>query len=187
MQNFPILAAVLATLSGCLGIVLLYTVWRRRGAQPLFSWAGWILIAAAGWGWSQARGAEYGITIAALIVMLWALALIALRGDWPSAAPRRPSRTGNAEAPAEPGRWWRGTLRFLAAALLPAISGVVAGLVFFVLSDIEEGSRLVAAAFVSLAVWTFATVWCCADRKLLRPSAAIALASCAGGLLLAMH
>lgn len=187
MQNFPILAAALATLSGCLGIVLLYTAWRRSGVLPLLSWAGWILIAVAGWGWSLARGAEYGITIAALVVMLWVFALIAFRGDWSNAAPRRPARTGNGDTPAESSRWWRGILRFLAAALLPPISGVVTGLVFFALSDIAESSRLVAAAFVSLAVWTFATVWCCADRKLLRPSAAIALASCVGGLLLAMY
>ncbi|WP_444905799.1 hypothetical protein ACJJIR_13905 [Microbulbifer sp. SSSA008] len=167
------------------GILLLYSAWSRRGAEPVRRWGGWGAMVLSAFGWSSIVGVEYGISIATLIVMLGAFALLALKGDWPSGPrPVEKQRSGAPETQALLPLWLRGFLRFMAAFLLPAASGLIAGLLFFGFTGFSETVRLVGGAFLSVIIWTLAMVWCCADKKLLRPSAAMLAFSVVSGLLL---
>ncbi|MEX2963174.1 hypothetical protein [Microbulbifer sp. TYP-18] len=180
MPGFLIITGGLA--SACAGILLLYVAWRHKGTQPMRSLLGWGLLLLSAWVWSSALGVEYGISIATLIAMLTVFILIGLTGEWPT-GPSAPERQRKADGAARPARLWlRGTARFFAVVILPAVSGVVAGLLLFGVLGIADGSRLIAAAFCSITVWTLAVVWCCADKILMRPGATLAAFSLIGGL-----
>ncbi|MCO1335905.1 hypothetical protein MO867_16340 [Microbulbifer sp. OS29] len=168
------------------GILLLYSAWCRSGSQPLRVWSGWGALVLSAFGWSSVVGVEYGVSIATLIVMLGVFVLLSLKGNWPI-GPRAAEKQRSGSAP-EPQAlrqlWLRGLLRFMAAFLLPTASGLIAGLLFFGFTGFSDTVRLVGGAFLSVTVWTLAMVWCCADKKLLRPSAALLAFSVLSGLLL---
>ncbi|WP_299583164.1 hypothetical protein [uncultured Microbulbifer sp.] len=184
-SSFYIVAG-LASIFTFAGIASLYSAWLRSGPQPLRSWLGWGLLLLSAFGWSAVVGVEYGVSIATLLVMIGALSLLAIKGDWPSGPPRQEKKRTGSPAPSEAllQLWLRGTLRFLAIALLPTASGLLAGLLYFGFASSGESARLVGGAFVSVIVWTLAMVWCSADRKLLRPSAGLLIFSLASGLVL---
>ncbi|WHI47864.1 hypothetical protein [Microbulbifer sp. VAAF005] len=168
------------------GILLLYSAWSRSGAEPVRRWGGWAAMVLSAIGWSSIVGVEFGISIATLIVMLGAFALLALKADWPKGPrPIEKQRSGTPESQALLLLWLRGFMRFMAAFLLPTASGLIAGLLFFGFTGFSEAARLVGGAFMSVTIWTLAMIWCCADKKLLRPSAALLAFSAVSGLLLA--
>ncbi|WKD51192.1 hypothetical protein [Microbulbifer spongiae] len=186
MPNTIYTIAGLASLSALAGIICLYRAWLHTGVQPVRRWLGWALMGVSAGGWSSVVGVEYGISIATLIVILGVFVVIALNGDWPSGPLRQDKQ--RATASAAPRATYviglRGIARCLVVVILPAVSGVSAGLLFFGVANLVDSSRLIGAGFVAIAVWTLAVVWCCADRKLLRPSAALVLFSAASGLYL---
>ncbi|GAA5442198.1 hypothetical protein Misp06_00367 [Microbulbifer sp. NBRC 101763] len=186
MQDSFYFVAGLASVFAFAGIFSLYSAWSSKGAQPLRSWLGWAMLVLSAVGWSLAVGTEFGISIAALIVMLGVFALLAVRGEWPSGP--RPIEKQRSGGVSEPGAlrqlWLRGILRFLSATFLPLVSGIVAGLLFFGFTGLSDSWRLVGGAFVSVTIWTLAMVWVCADKKLLRPSAGLLAFSVLSGLML---
>lgn len=187
MPNAIYIIAGLASLSALAGIVSLYRAWLHTGVQSVRRWLGWALVVVSAWGWSVVVGVEYGISIAILIVMLGVFGLIVLNGDWPSGPPRQDKhRVTTKPAPARAAYLigLRGIARCLAVVILPALSGVAAGLLFFGVANLADSSRLIGAAFVAITVWTLAVVWCCADRQLLRPGVALVLFSAVSGLCL---
>ncbi|WP_444930512.1 hypothetical protein ACJJIF_01620 [Microbulbifer sp. SSSA002] len=168
------------------GILLLYSAWSRRGAEPVRRWSGWGAMVLSACGWSSIVGVEYGISIATLIVMLGVFGLLALKSDWPSGPrPLEKQRSGTPESQALHLLWLRGFLRFLATFLLPTASALIAALLFFGFTGFSETVRLVGGAFLAVTIWTLAMIWCCADKKLRRPSAALLGFSAISGLLLA--
>ncbi|MFA0813258.1 hypothetical protein [Microbulbifer epialgicus] len=184
-MSFYMIAGV-SSVFALIGISLLYSAWSCGGAQPLRAWSGWGFIVLSALSWSSIVGVEFGVSIATLIVMLGVFALLALKVDWPSGPrPVEKQRSGAAESQALRLLWLRGFLRFMAAFLLPTVSGLTAGLLFFGFTDFSDTTRLVGGAFLSVTVWTLAMVWCCADKKLLRPSTGLLAFSAVSGLLLA--
>ncbi|USD22978.1 hypothetical protein MJO52_07530 [Microbulbifer variabilis] len=175
--------AGLATIFAIAGIFSLYSAWLRSGSQPLRRWSGWGLLLLSAFAWSAVVGVEYGVSIATLLAMLAALTLLVSKGDWPSGPPRKEKQRSGGAASNEAllQLWLRGVLRFLAIALLPTASGLLAGLLYFGFTGFGESARLVGGAFVAVIVWTLAMVWCSADKKLLRPSAALVVFSLASG------
>lgn len=164
---------VLALLMGGAGMGLLFGSWRGFLARNLWPvTTGWLLLLLSIIPWSAALGAEFGVSVALLVVAVLAWVVVLFNIDTRPTNGRAPQTRNGFHWPQLNVLLHHG-LRLI---LTIPVAAVVSILVSLTLTDWlpwQQVNRLVFATLWIPVVWGCAIYWLCADRKLLRPAASL--------------
>lgn len=166
--------AAISIVLAVLGVLCLYVSWRGlffsrslgQGATRLLTPGGWLLLAGSMACWTEASGAEFGISYTLLVIPLVAW-LVALRNMKVREYQPRIAEAGRLSLPG-----LRSFSRhFLLFLLVVPFAALVATLATAALARLLPWSPVNAMVLAVLAmplVWGLVSYWLCADPKLVR-------------------
>jgi hypothetical protein len=180
-------ALALASLFVLLGASVLFFAWRRRERHAGLLLLAWGLLAVSYPFWSRAAGVDSGATVGTVLIMLVAIIMVLVNGDWRSKGPGRAAREGSAKSALEgqtaaPGRTRRTVLRTLAAGPLAFLAGLGPALLIIGGAGWPEADRIILGSCFLLIFWPAAMVWSCATSKPQRCAVALAVIALVSGV-----
>ncbi|GEM_PF-1326603 len=162
------LSGFLAVLSGLIGIVILFTFWRRK--YPVHGTAvflGWIPLAGSLLFWVASAGIEFGIVFSLMMPSLYAWVVILVKSEHKPIAHTRPKRY-QFQRVSYTKILRNGGVFFLVIVFL-AMSSTFITLVFTYSLPIKEVNRMAVGALLMPVVWGAAVVWALIDGRRIRP------------------
>lgn len=159
------------------GVFCLFGSWKDWLAARLRPVAiGWALLAVSLYFWSQASGAEFGITVALIVPGVIAWACVTYNAE----LRQQRNRTRNAKQqdpdqlpPAAARSWPRHVLLFAITVPVAAIASLMVSIAVSMLMPWTDLSEMLLATILLPIVWGCAAYWAVADGKLLRPASCI--------------
>ena len=176
MLGFALMAAVLA--AG--GVALIFASWRRWiGGHRHAALFGWLALALSGVSWMLATGAEFGVTLALLVPSVVAWLLVFANRQ------RRQGRRRDDPALDKPMRpttvWSRHLLLFLVVVPFAAVASTLVSVAVSMLLPWQPVNAMLLVVIVMPVLWGGVAYWACADNRLLRPVAAMAMGALVSG------
>ena len=140
---------------------------------------GWLAIAAGLAAWSEASGAERGITFGLIALSLVGYLAVAWSAELRTARVRQP---GDVALEPEPRRtnWPRGIAKSLLAIVLAGIASIGLGVAFAVAMPLAPQDRIVIGGLLVPILWGGGMAWTLADPRLVRATIILLTISAVG-------
>lgn len=177
------LYAVIGTFLAALAVACLFWSWKGSSKSWLMA-SGWVFASLSLWAWVMASGAEFGVTLAFLVLPLIAWAMMLFNADVRQQR-LQTYRQGALTAPRVQTLLYQ-VLLFILVVPVAGAAAVFTTTAFTLLLPVAKVNAVVTAVILIPIVWGLAAYWVCAARKLHGPAIwlLVVTGGCAGLLYL---
>lgn len=161
------LYAVIGTFLAALAVACLFWSWKGSSKSWLMA-SGWVFASLSLWAWVMASGAEFGVTLAFLVLPVIAWAMMLFNADVRQQR-LQAYRQGALTAPRVQTLLYQ-VLLFILVVPVAGAAAVFTTTAFTLLLPVAKVNAVVTAVILIPIVWGLAAYWVCAARKLHGPA-----------------